>query len=347
VSTRTTVDESVDEDLRRRSVDIRRTLCVREAPWVLLLFAVIIVVFDVGFALIGVIPPLGYYVSDAIQGVWNVVTAVLIMRGVITRAWAPAAVALAICVNNAVLNYQYTVVGYSAVGVILLTMAVYGSITLMWRPFLISAVWMGSLTSIVLITQDPENGLGWTLTALTALLVSGVVLFGRVRAVLPLARANRTIEELATSDALTGVLNRHGLDISSTVLVPMAERAGQPLFAVFLDISGLKRANDTYGHAFGDRVIMATAEALRTHCRESDLLCRWGGDEFVIVGLGQAPDVEQFSRRVVNTIDAAEFAAAWVPHFHVGAAQSDARDLQGLIRAADTAMYARRHQTGD
>ena len=103
------------------------------------------------------------YVSDAIQGLWNIVTAVLIMRGVISQRWAPAAFALAICVDNAMLNYQYTVVGYSAVGVILLTMTVYGAITLLWRPFLISAIWMGALTSYVLITNDAETGVGkWT-----------------------------------------------------------------------------------------------------------------------------------------------------------------------------------------
>ena len=54
--------------------------------------------------------------------------------------------------------------------------------------------------------------------AITALLVSGVVLYGRTRAVRPLAEAQRTIEELATRDALTGILNRHGLELSAQVL---------------------------------------------------------------------------------------------------------------------------------
>lgn len=340
-------DAAQDEDLRQRSVDLLRLLCVREAPRVLLLFTAIIVIFDVGFALIGVVPPLTYYASDVIQGGWNLVTAVLIIRGIIRPRWAPAAVALAICVDNAMLNYQYTVVGYSAVGVILLTMAVYGAITLMWRPFLISAVWMGSLTSYVIITNDPENGLGWALTAVTALLVSGVVLYGRTRAVRPLALANRTIEELATRDALTGALNRRGLEQSVLVLLPVASRADEQMFAVFVDVADLKATNDAHGHAVGDAVILATADALRRHCRESDLLCRWGGDEFVIVGIGAAPDPDEFSARVTDTIDGAGLEGKWEPRVHLGIAQTADGDVSALIRAADASMYQRRAHAGD
>lgn len=336
----------VDEDLQRRSIDLLRLLCVREAPRVLLLFTAIIVIFDVGFALIGSIPPPSYYISDVIQGGWNLVTAVLIIRGVITPKWAPAAVALAIVVDNAMLNFQYTLVGYSAVGVILLTMTVYGAITLMWRPFLISAVWMGALTSYVLITNDPVNGLGWALTAITALLVSGVVLYGRTRAVRPLALANRTIEEMATRDALTGALNRHGLELAAQVLEPVAHRSSDPMFAVFVDVAGLKATNDNHGHSAGDRVITATSDALRKHCRESDLLCRWGGDEFVIVGIGQMPDPDDFAARVVGSVDATDLEGRWTPLVHVGVAQTGDGDLPGLIRDADASMYARRQAAG-
>lgn len=346
MSARVRVATSGDEDIRRRCTDILRMLCVREAPRVLLLFTAIIVVFDVGFALIGVVPPLKYYISDVIQGTWNLVTALLIIRGVISPRWAPAAFALAICVDNAMLNFQYTVVGYSAVGVILLTMAVYGAVTLVWRPFLISAAWMGALTTYVLITTDPENGLGWALTAITALLVSGVVLYGRTRAVRPLAVANRTIEEMATRDALTGALNRRGLELSAGVLQPVASRTADPLFAVFVDVADLKATNDNHGHPVGDAVIVATAQALHQHCRESDLLCRWGGDEFVIVGIGVAPDPDDFAARVTGTIDGAALAGKWEPRLHLGIAQDGDGDLAALIRAADASMYERRRDAG-
>jgi diguanylate cyclase (GGDEF)-like protein len=336
----------VDLDLKERKDGLLRGLSAREAPRVLILFSIIIVLFDVGFALFGFVSPLGYYVSDAIQGLWNIATAVLIMRGVVSAKWAPAAFALAICVDNAMLNYQYTVVGYSAVGVILLTMTVYGAVTLVWRPFLISAIWMGALTSYTIMVNDPEGGLGWALTAITALLVSGTVLYGRIQAVAPLALANRTIEDMATRDALTGVLNRHGLDQLVGPLASIAERSGETLFATFVDIAGLKATNDTYGHLVGDIVIKRTADALRAQCREGDILCRWGGDEFIILGLGPMPDPDDFDRRVVASIDAPELDGKWVPAVSVGVAQGVDGDVDALISRADSAMYDRRHGLG-
>lgn len=335
-----------DEDLRQRRDALLRGLAAREAPRVLILFSVIIVLFDVGFALFGFVSPIGYYVSDAIQGLWNVVTAVLILRSIIPAQWAPAAFALAICVDNAALNYQYTVVGYSAVGVILLTMTVYGAITLLWRPFLISAVWMGALTSYTILVNDPEAGLGWALTAITALLVSGTVLYGRVQAVIPLAEANRTIEQLATRDALTGALNRHGLEQESRVLRAMADRVDGQLFAIFVDIAGLKKANDTHGHAVGDLVITRTAEALRQQCRESDLFCRWGGDEFVIIGMGEAPDPDEFAARSVGSINVDGLVGLWEPGLAVGTASATHADVDALIQQSDTVMYERRQRGG-
>ena len=54
----------------------------------------------------------------------------------------------------------------------------------------------------------------------------------------------------------------------------------------FVDVRGLKRANDDNGHAFGDAIIRATADALRESVRANDLIARWGGDEFIVIGEG-------------------------------------------------------------
>lgn len=334
----------LDADLEQRRSLILSQMSAREAPRVLLLFVAVIVLFDLGFAAIGSIAPLGYYISDAIQATANAVVAVLIMRGVIPPAWAPAAFVSAIVVDNLALNYQYSVVGTSAAGVTLLTMAVYGTVTLRWRPFLISAVWMGGFTSYVYITLDPEGGLGWALTAITALVVSGVVMYGRMVAVIPLAEAGRTIEALATRDALTGALNRHGLTLATGLLIPVAARASEPMFAAFVDVSGLKAANDNHGHDVGDQVLVATADAIRAHCRDADLLCRWGGDEFVVVGVGHAPDADDYVARVVGSIDVEGLDGKWLPRLHIGVAESHDGDLERLISEADAAMYARRQR---
>ena len=327
-------------------MEILRDLSARESPRVLFLFTAIIVVFDIGYAVLGIFPPPAYYLSDLVQGAYMVVVGVVILRRMVPVRWAPALFASAIVVNNLALNVQYTLVGYSAVGVILLLMASYGAVTLLWRPFLVSAAIMAAVTTFTLVSVDPEQGPGWAVTAYTALLISGVILYGRSAAVIALATANRTIEEMATRDALTGLLNRHGLREASPLLVSLVERARVPMFAVFVDVNGLKAANDAHGHQIGDLVLVRTAQALQSQLRESDLLCRWGGDEFVILGAGEAPDPQELAARISSSIDVAGLEGRWTPAVHTGTASGPGHDIDALISRADTAMYQQRRRSG-
>lgn len=331
-----------DPDILARGEAILRGVSVREAPRILFLFVAIIVAFDLGYWAIGIEVPMSYYVSDAVQSIYALAVGVLIMRHKIRPAWVPAAFASSIVVNNLALNYQYLLVGYSAVGVILLLAAAYGGIVLKWRPFLISAGIMGVVTTVVLVTNDPEQGQGWVVTMYTALAVSAVLLYGRRQAVLPLAEANRTIEELALRDALTGVYNRHGLDVVGPQLVAQARREGAPVFAVFVDVSGLKQVNDTFGHSAGDLVIQRTAQGVTAITREADVACRWGGDEFLIVGVGEVPDADEFAARIAASIDSSDLQGIWVPNVGVGVAASAEDDIATIIRTADARMYERR-----
>lgn len=334
-----------DLDLKRRRDAILQSMSAREAPRVLYLIVVIIVFFDIAYMLVGIEFGTSYLVSDGLQSAYMLITAVLIQRSVIPAKWAPAAFCAAVVVNNMAVSYQYTLVGISAVGVIYLFMASYGAIALMWRPFLISAAAMWIITAYVLLTHDPVNGPGWLITASTALAVSAVILVGRRQGALTLAQANRTIEAMATRDALTGLLNRHGLEESLPVLVGHANRNGQGLFAVFIDIAGLKAANDTHGHQLGDLVIVRTAQALVNQCRQTELVCRWGGDEFVVLGSGEEPDPDEFVARIVAAIDVDGLAGRWTPALSVGtsSARGDDLDVEALINASDSVMYARRY----
>lgn len=339
---------TTEDGLRARRDQILREMSARESPRIMLLFVAIIVLFDLGYALIGIIPPLSYYISDIIQVIVLLISSILILRGVIPPRWSPAVFAGAVIVNNLALNFQYTLIGYSAVGVILLVMAAYGAVTLMWRPFLISAAFMAVVTSYTLIVNDPENGPGWVVTMFTALAVSGVLLYGRQHGARALAQATLSIEEMATRDALTGLFNRHGLQEAAGTVESMAARLGQPMFAVFVDIAGLKQVNDQHGHAAGDLVLSQAARALTEHCRSSDVLCRWGGDEFVAVGVGSAPDPVQFIQRVEAAIDTTTLEGVWEPSIWAGVAQSTdgQTTLDALIHQADESMYRAREMAG-
>ncbi len=96
------------------------------------------------------------------------------------------------------------------------------------------------------------------------------------------------LEEISLHDPLTGVLNRRGLEAHAKSLINTDAKG--MLFVIFVDLDGLKRINDVYGHAAGDEAIQVIADILRHCSRPSDVIARMGGDEFVCIGL--VPDEE-------------------------------------------------------
>ncbi len=97
-----------------------------------------------------------------------------------------------------------------------------------------------------------------------------------------LLRAGEVSRE-ARYDTLTGLLNRGGVSIAFARAQSLAQRAGYPFSVALADLDGLKRINDTYGHACGDDVLKRVAAILSKSLRRSDRIARWGGDEFVIL----------------------------------------------------------------
>lgn len=91
------------------------------------------------------------------------------------------------------------------------------------------------------------------------------------------------LREQAIRDALTGLFNRRYFEETFPRELARADREDYPLAVVLLDIDYFKNVNDTYGHQGGDRVLQAFGELLRRHSRASDVACRYGGEEFVLV----------------------------------------------------------------
>lgn len=91
------------------------------------------------------------------------------------------------------------------------------------------------------------------------------------------------LQELTTLDPLTGLYNRRFLDAALPREFARAEREGKRLAIIMLDLDYFKKVNDQYGHAAGDEVLKALAEVLKKGARESDLICRFGGEEFVAI----------------------------------------------------------------
>ncbi len=121
---------------------------------------------------------------------------------------------------------------------------------------------------------------GLYINLLLCLLVTAIVL---TLVSLAIRRYQQRIAALATTDVLTELPNRRGFDILAEQALQEAQREQSPLCAVLLDLDNFKLINDEHGHLAGDEVLQRFARQLRDRLRQSDILCRWGGEEFILL----------------------------------------------------------------
>jgi diguanylate cyclase (GGDEF)-like protein len=161
--------------------------------------------------------------------------------------------------------------------------------------------------------------------------------------------AEKTLMELAYTDNLTNLNNRHQFYILVEQAIKSAERSGLLLAMCFIDIDDFKLINDTYGHHLGDQVLKHVASILRAHTRHSDIIARVGGDEFVIVladiteekargllELIQAEIKQPFKDADIHILLSASIGLSFYP--------TDAIEIDDLMHAADTDMYRQKHK---
>ncbi len=150
-------------------------------------------------------------------------------------------------------------------------------------------------------------------------------------------------ERLAVRDGLTDVYNRGYLELALERTSRDLRRNGGAASVLFFDIDGMKTVNDTYGHQAGDDLLVALAGILRQCCRDTDVVARYGGDEFVVL----MPDTgADGARRVGLEVEAAlaRHNAAATGAMRLSASSGThsvgADGIDGLLREADRRMYA-------
>lgn len=173
-----------------------------------------------------------------------------------------------------------------------------------------------------------------TFVALTALVGGAVVLLASLRR--DLVRAREAAAAMARTDALTEVGNRRSLDVLQQELEESDELVG----LVLIDVDDLKTLNDTCGHSAGDDALRRIAQAITAVVRGSDLVCRIGGDEFLVVlsdrGSARAPAIAASIETTVQSIQAEHFDGLSVS---TGVDVCRGRELHYGINRADDMLY--------
>lgn len=167
---------------------------------------------------------------------------------------------------------------------------------------------------------------------------------GRTR---ELEQANRLLMDIANRDALTGLANRRRLEMELERNISFSKRTGQPLAVIMMDLDRFKICNDTAGHLVGDNILRAVASTLRSRVRVTDLVVRWGGDEFcILVPATQSQGAIAAAESLVDAVKEATSAIALPeplepPTASAGVAcfPEDGEDPNTLIRNADAALY--------
>ena len=167
------------------------------------------------------------------------------------------------------------------------------------------------------------------------------VLLARVNVHIRLSRTLRFLRDISLTDDLTGCYNRrHGM-YTLREWFARSKRYGTPFSMIYFDLNGLKTINDKYGHQAGDLLLRSVVNSCKKLLRESDILFRMGGDEFMVL----CPDTDkrgaficaermQESVKGVTIVDQTVTFAYGIAH-----SSEDYKDMDEMLHSADTSMY--------
>ncbi|HYJ74627.1 MAG TPA: GGDEF domain-containing protein, partial [Kineosporiaceae bacterium] len=162
-----------------------------------------------------------------------------------------------------------------------------------------------------------------------------------------LLAAEDAARTVAVHDALTGAVNRQGLELVAGPMLENARRQGEAVHCLLVDVDDFRRVNEEAGAQAGDDVLRAVTAALTSAVRTTDVVARWSGDEFAVVGPGTGTSPLELERRVHASLAEAPPLPpdVWGARVSIGSATLvpwDDGDLGALLRRADQDMRLRR-----
>jgi len=162
-------------------------------------------------------------------------------------------------------------------------------------------------------------------------------------------KAEIKLHNLALQDTLTGLCNRHNFDETSKQQIHLAHRYQQPLSLILCDIDHFKKVNDRFGHLTGDQILQKIARVIVETVRESDIVARWGGEEFAILLPntleGDALMVAEKIRKEVSGLDHEEVGVVTISCGVTALLEDDTQ--KRWFHRADTALYQAKERGRD
>lgn len=169
-------------------------------------------------------------------------------------------------------------------------------------------------------------------------------------------RYQKRLEILAISDELTGIANRRALGSEFQRILYAHSRSGRGFSLILLDLDGFKKVNDTHGHLIGDRLLVDIVGLIGSIIRPTDILARWGGDEFVILSDNTGEDAMLVAGRIRQRVKSAELGGEKgqfddqrnLVTVSIGVSvYVEGDDLDAMLYRADQAMYRCKARNGD
>ena len=147
------------------------------------------------------------------------------------------------------------------------------------------------------------------------------------------------LKKLATTDGLTGILNKFTFNKFLEEEIYRAERYGTKFSIILFDIDNFKKINDTYGHLTGDEVLKEVVNVVKTQIRKSDIFARWGGEEFIIL-LPNGTDPMKVAEKIKEKVENHKFKNLPKITVSIGVTTFKEGDtINSIIRRADQALY--------
>lgn len=324
--------------------DLRAALIAHDVPVAIAWLGGILIVLNLLLLLIdtaGSVPvhAVGIAIGVVLLAAAQVMARVQAGPTALAVAWVVVVVGIAAYLASPLTDEHTTL----ALAFLFVLQTAFGFTLVSWQPFLVTAVLtMTAAVWAVLQAGLPEPA-GWMLLSLAALGVGALLLRTRLTSIEALEEAQRLSQRLATTDPLTGMLSRSGMESILPRFIGTARRSEESICAMYFRIDELDRAVTDYGRDYGDAVLTAVAGAVRDTVREGDLVSRWSADAFLVVGFGLKPDEGMLRRRIQSKVEASGVdLGKWPVIVGTGAAAGlpDDPGVMALIEKAEVSATA-------